>query len=360
MTLRDVLCKEPVLVYRDFTKPFIITTDASNIAIGGALSQGKIGSNKPISYASRTLSKAEVNYSTIEKELLAIIYCVSHFRPYVYWREFTLVTDRKPLVWLDSVKDPAKRLVRWRLKLANYEYKIVYKPGRANSNADALSRNPSAVKIIHPDEPDPIVMPVRFNATECSSDSDDSKQKSTSGSDVALRFRLRPRPKRAREHRSDSDSDLVPQTRPRRKPRVSDNTPVKIGKPARDIDKAICADPRRTSETNAVSEAHKKLSDTEARHDASDTTDEPNSDSDSNSDLRDRKSVPGERNENMLNIKETRDRLTMRKNNLVFFVTIKGQPVGEGAEDLALADRLPNLRNLNLARASVRVEKQNT
>ena len=369
VTLRDALCKEPVLQYPDFNKPFIITTDASNIAIGGVPSQGKIGSDKPISYASRTLSKAEVNYSTIEKELLAIIYCVSHFRPYVYGREFTLVTDHKPLVWLDSVKDPANRLVHWRLKLANYEYKIVYKPGRANSNADALSRNPPAVKIIHPDKPDPIVMPVRFDATECSSDSDDSKQKSTSGSDVALRFRLRPRPKRAREHRSDSDSDLVPQTRPRRKPRVSDNTqehpepqpgnspPVKIGKPARDIDKAICADPRGTSETNAVSEANKKLSDTESRDNASETTDEPNSDSDSNSDLLDRESVPGERKENMLNIKETRDRLTMRKDNLVFFVTLKGQPVDEGAEDLALADRLPNLRNLNLARASVRVEK---
>lgn len=140
--LRDSLCKEPVLQHPDFTKPFIITTDASATAIGGVISQGAIGSDRPIAYASRTLNKAEEKYPVIEKECLAIVYCVNYFRPYVYGREFSLVTDHKPLVWLHSVKDPANRLVAWRFKLENYQYKIIYKPGRANSNADALSRNP--------------------------------------------------------------------------------------------------------------------------------------------------------------------------------------------------------------------------
>lgn len=147
-TLREALCKEPILQFPDFTKPFNITTDASNYAIGGVLSQGEIGKDKPIAYASRTLNKHELNYSVIEKECLAIIYCVNHFRPYIYGRQFNLLTDHQPLVWLHSVKDPANRLVHWRLSLGNYEYKIQYKPGRVNSNADALSRNPPETKNI--------------------------------------------------------------------------------------------------------------------------------------------------------------------------------------------------------------------
>lgn len=95
-----------------------------------------------ISYASRTLSQAEINYAIIEKELLAIVFCKKTFRPYLYERKFTLVTDHKPLVWLNGLKDPISRLGRWKIKLSEYDYEIKYKPGKINSNADALSRNP--------------------------------------------------------------------------------------------------------------------------------------------------------------------------------------------------------------------------
>jgi len=140
--LRETLCTQPILQYPDFTKPFIITTDVSGFAIGGILSQGIIGKDLPISYTSRLLNTAEKNYSTIEKELLAIVYCTNYFRPYIYGRKFSLVTDHKPLTWLHSVKDPTSKLVRWRLKLAEYEYDVTYKAGKTNVNADALSRNP--------------------------------------------------------------------------------------------------------------------------------------------------------------------------------------------------------------------------
>ena len=70
------------------------------------------------------------------------MFCVKHFRPYLYGRKFTLVTDHRPLVWLHGLKDPASRLARWRIKLREYEYDSAYKPGRVNSNVDALSRNP--------------------------------------------------------------------------------------------------------------------------------------------------------------------------------------------------------------------------
>ena len=141
--LRDTICSEPLLQFPDFNRPFLVTTDASNYAVGAVLSQGQIGKDLPIAYASRTLNSAETNYSTIEKELLAVVFAVDHFRPYLYGQQFTLVTDHRPLVWLHNVKDPISRIMRWRIKLNEYDYDIVYKPGKVNSNADALSRNPS-------------------------------------------------------------------------------------------------------------------------------------------------------------------------------------------------------------------------
>lgn len=67
-TFRTILTKEPILQFPDFSRPFNITTDASNCAIGGILSQGNIGSDLPICYASRTLNKAKINYNTTEKD----------------------------------------------------------------------------------------------------------------------------------------------------------------------------------------------------------------------------------------------------------------------------------------------------
>lgn len=141
-TLKSKLTSAPLLQYPDFSKTFILTTDASNYAVGAILSQGVVGKDKPIAYASRTLNKAEGNYSTIEKELLAILFGVKTFRPYLYGHKFQIVTDHRPLVWLFNVKDPSSKLIRWRLKLEEYDYEIIYKQGKLNSNADALSRFP--------------------------------------------------------------------------------------------------------------------------------------------------------------------------------------------------------------------------
>lgn len=138
--LKISLTKEPILQYPNFEQPFVLTTDASNDAIGSVLSQGPIGSDLPISYYSRTLNNAEQNYSTAEKELLAIVDSVKHFRPYLFGQKFKVISDHKPLTWLMNCKDPSSRLVRWRLKLLEYDYEIAYKPGKMNSNADFLSR----------------------------------------------------------------------------------------------------------------------------------------------------------------------------------------------------------------------------
>lgn len=137
---KELLTNAPLLQFPDFTKPFVLTTDASNFAIGAVLSQGTIGSDMPVAYASRTLNDAETRYSTIEKELLAIVWATKHFRPYLYGKKFTIYTDHRPLIWAKSINEPNSKLTRWKLRLAEYDYDIKHKEGKKNSNADALSR----------------------------------------------------------------------------------------------------------------------------------------------------------------------------------------------------------------------------
>jgi hypothetical protein len=104
------------------------------------LSQVEIGKYLPISYASRNVNNADRNYSTSEKELLAIVWGIKRFRPYLYVRKFKIASDCKPLMWIMNIRDPGSRLLRCRIKLAKYSYEIVYKKGALNTNADALSR----------------------------------------------------------------------------------------------------------------------------------------------------------------------------------------------------------------------------
>jgi len=138
--LKYLLTTEPILEYPDFTKEFVLTTDASNFALGCVLSQGKVGEDKPITYASRVLNKSEINYSTIEKECLGIVFGIKYFRPYLWGTKFKIVTDHRPLLWLFNVSDMNSRLARWRILLQEFDYEIIYRPGRENGNADALSR----------------------------------------------------------------------------------------------------------------------------------------------------------------------------------------------------------------------------
>jgi hypothetical protein len=127
-TLKQRLMSEPILQYPDFSRHYILTMGASNEGAGAVLSQGQVGSDLPIAFASRSFNWAEKNYSTVEKELAAIVWGIKHFRPYLYGRRFKVVSDHKPLTWIMSVKDPGSRLPRWRIQLEEYDYEIVYKP----------------------------------------------------------------------------------------------------------------------------------------------------------------------------------------------------------------------------------------
>ena len=146
--LKQILTQAPVLMHPDMTKPFKLTTDASNEGISGVLHQiGEGGKVNPVFFASRSLTKLERNYSATELELLAIIYCCELFRNFLLPMPFELETDHSALIWLFKQVGPA-RLNRWILRLSEFDFTIKHKKGVTNWVADALSR--AALKDIEP------------------------------------------------------------------------------------------------------------------------------------------------------------------------------------------------------------------
>ena len=142
-TLCECLSSAPVLAYPDFNRPFILDTDASDIGIGGVLSQlDEEGRERVIAYGSRLLSKPERRYCVTRRELLAVVTFVRQFRPYLVCGHFTLRTDHGSLTWLRNFKEPEGQLARWLEQLQELQFDIVHRRGRAHGNADALSRLP--------------------------------------------------------------------------------------------------------------------------------------------------------------------------------------------------------------------------
>jgi hypothetical protein len=140
--LKTKLITAPILAFPDFSKPFSISTDASFAGIGALLKQHQNGKEVVIAYCSRTLSECERKYPIVQLECLAVIYALAQFRPYIYGLPFQIFTDCSSLRWLMTAKHSNNRLCRWALKIQDMDATITYKPGRLNSDADALSRNP--------------------------------------------------------------------------------------------------------------------------------------------------------------------------------------------------------------------------
>ena len=111
--IRRYLSNVLVLQYPDFNKPFKLTTDASEHAVGATLTQEKDGVYMPIAYFSKVMNSYEQNYSKAEKECLAVLYAVTNFRPYLYGREFMLACDYEPVHWMTYGNNPGARLLRW-------------------------------------------------------------------------------------------------------------------------------------------------------------------------------------------------------------------------------------------------------
>ncbi|GKC89643.1 reverse transcriptase domain-containing protein, partial [Tanacetum coccineum] len=139
-TLKDRLTEAPILIAPNWDLPFELMCDASDFAIGAVLGQRHEKHFRPIHYASKTLIEAQTNYTTTEKELLAIVYAFEKFRSYLIMNKSIVHTDHSALKYLFAKKDAKARLLRWVLLLQEFDFKVIDTKGAENLAADHLSR----------------------------------------------------------------------------------------------------------------------------------------------------------------------------------------------------------------------------
>ena len=145
--LKESLLSTPVMRNPDFTRPFVLQTDASEVGVGAVLGQmDEKGFDHPVAYFSRKLLPRELKYSTVEKDCLAIKLGIEAFQVYLLGTEFTIQTDHRALQWLSNFKGNNSRLVRWSLALQPFCFLVQHRKGTDNVNADALSQVPERSK----------------------------------------------------------------------------------------------------------------------------------------------------------------------------------------------------------------------
>ena len=142
VTLKQALVSAPILAFPNFDHDFILDTDASTYGLGAVLSQQFADGEKVIAYASRTLTKAERQYCTTRREMLALVWGTRQFRSYLYGRAFQARTDHNSLRWLHNFREPEGQVARWLEILSEYNFEVLHRPGVQHKNADALSRSP--------------------------------------------------------------------------------------------------------------------------------------------------------------------------------------------------------------------------
>ncbi|KAM1862912.1 hypothetical protein ACFX14_003310 [Malus domestica] len=138
--LKELLTTAPIIVPPDWSLPFELMCDASDYALGAVLGQRKDKRPHVIYYASRTLNDAQLNYSTTEKELLAVVFALDKFRSYLIGTKVIVFTDHAALKYLLTKKEAKPRLIRWILLLQEFDIEIRDKKGSENVVADHLSR----------------------------------------------------------------------------------------------------------------------------------------------------------------------------------------------------------------------------
>jgi hypothetical protein len=142
-TLKDSLCKAPILSFPRKHGTYILDTDASHGAIGAVLSQIQEGQEKVISYASHALGKHELQYCVTRKELLAVYKYVRYFQHYLLGCKFIIRTDHRALIWMLNWRKPStSQYCSWKAELELYNFEIMHRKGEEHINADSMSRFP--------------------------------------------------------------------------------------------------------------------------------------------------------------------------------------------------------------------------
>nr|GEV00512.1 reverse transcriptase domain-containing protein [Tanacetum cinerariifolium] len=134
------LTKALILIAPNWDQPFELMCDASDFAVEAVLGQRIEKHFRTIHYASKTMTEAEANYTTIEKEMLAVVYAFEKFRSYLIMNKSIVYTDHSALKYLFAKKDAKPRLLRWILLLQEFDFKFVDTKGAENYAADHLSR----------------------------------------------------------------------------------------------------------------------------------------------------------------------------------------------------------------------------
>lgn len=146
--LKGFLVSAPILSCPDYSKPFEVHTDASDHGLGAVLTQTLGSEEKVIAYMSKSLSKQERNYSATEREALAVLTAIEHWRCYLEnGLKFTVFTDHSSLKWFLNLNNPTGRLARWGVRLSVFNFEIKHRKGKDNIVPDSLSRSVPVVAI---------------------------------------------------------------------------------------------------------------------------------------------------------------------------------------------------------------------
>ncbi|KAJ8018861.1 hypothetical protein HOLleu_42921 [Holothuria leucospilota] len=142
LELKGKLSSAPCLAHPDPTGTFELHTDASGVGVGACLNQIQNGILKPIGCSSRTLNLAERNYSATEREILAVVWALEKWRPYIEGKHVVVVTDHMALTWIFTTKtNLSPRLYRWVLRVQEFDIEVKYRKGKLHVVPDALSRD---------------------------------------------------------------------------------------------------------------------------------------------------------------------------------------------------------------------------
>ena len=136
--LKTKLSSPPILSFPQFNMPFTVDCDASLEGLGAVLSQEN--DRCVVAYASRVLTQQERQYCATRREMLALIWAIQYFKPYLWGRPFKVLTDHSALKWLKNFKDPHGQVARWLEILSEYDFAVEHRPGLNHENADSLSR----------------------------------------------------------------------------------------------------------------------------------------------------------------------------------------------------------------------------